>query len=231
MSRANHRGAAVSRFGIQSDKPHDLRARALRMRPHDLPSMLVAAVGQAGTASPTIGMSFWTDAAVLGAAGIPSVLFGPTGAGPRSLEEWVEIQSSIMPRRAGKSGASGVGEAWAPRSTALVSVSSRRSPVALPISNPAVLVRRYSGELSPGTNLPPAFVCPDTHSPACTFFASFGSMTELAFARATVRTSKRPTCRRTAPRGVCATGDSDFGVAARSARVSRLEPPMWSRPR
>ena len=26
-------------------------------------------------------MSFWTDAAVLGAAGIPTVLFGPGGAG------------------------------------------------------------------------------------------------------------------------------------------------------
>ena len=38
-----------------------------------------------------IGMSFWTDAAVLGAAGIPSVLFGPGGAGLHSTEEFVEI--------------------------------------------------------------------------------------------------------------------------------------------
>jgi acetylornithine deacetylase len=38
-----------------------------------------------------IGMSFWTDAAVLGAAGIPSVLFGPGGAGLHSTEEFVEL--------------------------------------------------------------------------------------------------------------------------------------------
>ena len=34
-------------------------------------------------------MSFWTDAAILGGAGIPSVLFGPGGAGLHSLEEYV----------------------------------------------------------------------------------------------------------------------------------------------
>jgi acetylornithine deacetylase len=38
-----------------------------------------------------MGMSFWTDASVLGAAGIPSVLFGPGGAGLHSIEEYVEI--------------------------------------------------------------------------------------------------------------------------------------------
>ena len=36
-------------------------------------------------------MSFWTDAAILGAAGIPSVLFGPGGAGLHSLEEYVRL--------------------------------------------------------------------------------------------------------------------------------------------
>jgi acetylornithine deacetylase len=36
-------------------------------------------------------MSFWTDAAVLGAAGIPSVLFGPGGAGLHSTEEYVLV--------------------------------------------------------------------------------------------------------------------------------------------
>ncbi len=34
-------------------------------------------------------MTFWTDAAVLGAAGIPSLLFGPGGAGLHSTEEYV----------------------------------------------------------------------------------------------------------------------------------------------
>ena len=38
-----------------------------------------------------MGMSFWTDAAILSAAGIPSVLFGPGGAGLHSTEEYVTI--------------------------------------------------------------------------------------------------------------------------------------------
>jgi acetylornithine deacetylase len=37
-------------------------------------------------------MSFWTDAAILGNAGIPSVLFGPGGAGLHSIEEYVNVQ-------------------------------------------------------------------------------------------------------------------------------------------
>jgi acetylornithine deacetylase len=67
---------------------------------HELPRALVAAAASAGTTSPTIGMSFWTDAAVLGAAGIPSVLFGPTGAGLHSLDEWVDVQSVLACRDA-----------------------------------------------------------------------------------------------------------------------------------
>ena len=45
-------------------------------------------------AAPT-GMSFWTDAAVLGPAGTPAVLFGPAGAGLHAAEEHVEIDSVI----------------------------------------------------------------------------------------------------------------------------------------
>ena len=39
------------------------------------------------------GVSFWTDAASLHAAGIPTVLFGPLGAGAHAAEEWVELSS------------------------------------------------------------------------------------------------------------------------------------------
>ncbi len=60
---------------------------------HPLPDVLAATARAAGCRAATIGMSFWTDAAVLGAAGIPSVLFGPTGAGLHSTEEWVDLAS------------------------------------------------------------------------------------------------------------------------------------------
>lgn len=39
------------------------------------------------------GVSYWTDAATLWAAGIPSVLIGPTGGGAHAVEEWVELES------------------------------------------------------------------------------------------------------------------------------------------
>lgn len=39
------------------------------------------------------GLSFWTDAASLSAAGIPAVLFGPTGVGAHAAEEWVDLAS------------------------------------------------------------------------------------------------------------------------------------------
>jgi acetylornithine deacetylase len=40
-----------------------------------------------------IGLPFWTDAALLQTAGIPSVLFGPRGEGAHAEVEWVSIPS------------------------------------------------------------------------------------------------------------------------------------------
>ena len=39
------------------------------------------------------GVSYWTDAATLWGAGIPSLLFGPLGAGAHAAEEWVDLAS------------------------------------------------------------------------------------------------------------------------------------------
>jgi acetylornithine deacetylase len=64
---------------------------------HALPQALRAA---AGTKQQAVGMSFWTDAAVLGSAGIPAVLFGPGGAGLHSIEEYVEIDDVLRCRDA-----------------------------------------------------------------------------------------------------------------------------------
>ena len=38
-------------------------------------------------------MSYWTDAAIFGAAGIPTVIFGPRGAGLHGPVEYVELAS------------------------------------------------------------------------------------------------------------------------------------------
>lgn len=85
------RGASRSMF---ARAPYEIPAS------HELPPMLRSAAQACGAQSDIIGMSFWTDAAVLGAAGIPSVLFGPTGAGLHGLEEWVDQASVLMCRDA-----------------------------------------------------------------------------------------------------------------------------------
>ena len=45
-------------------------------------------------------MTFWTDAAILGSAGIPSVVFGPGGAGLHGIEEFAWIDQVIECRDA-----------------------------------------------------------------------------------------------------------------------------------
>jgi succinyl-diaminopimelate desuccinylase len=38
-----------------------------------------------------VGMPFWADSGLIGAVGIPTVLFGPGGEGLHEAEEWVEL--------------------------------------------------------------------------------------------------------------------------------------------
>jgi acetylornithine deacetylase len=40
-----------------------------------------------------VGVSFWADSALLAAAGIPTVLFGPRGEGAHAEVEWVDVAS------------------------------------------------------------------------------------------------------------------------------------------
>ena len=81
-------------------RPQDARfrgeARPLFDRPpyltppdHPLPAMLRASLGRE---TATGALSFWTDAAILGAAGMASVIFGPGGAGLHGLEEHVVLE-------------------------------------------------------------------------------------------------------------------------------------------
>lgn len=39
------------------------------------------------------GSAAWMDSAMLGAAGIPTAIFGPSGAGAHAVEEWVDLES------------------------------------------------------------------------------------------------------------------------------------------
>ena len=48
-----------------------------------------------GAAPPMAGVSYWADSAFLGTAGIPTVLFGPTGEGAHAAEEWVSLADTV----------------------------------------------------------------------------------------------------------------------------------------
>jgi acetylornithine deacetylase len=41
-----------------------------------------------------VGVPFWADAALLAAAGIPTLLYGPCGHGAHAEVEWVELASA-----------------------------------------------------------------------------------------------------------------------------------------
>jgi acetylornithine deacetylase len=48
-----------------------------------------------GRVPATIGAGGWMDSALLSAAGIPTVIFGPTGVGAHADVEWVDLDSAV----------------------------------------------------------------------------------------------------------------------------------------
>jgi acetylornithine deacetylase len=59
------------------------------------------AVARVAGAPPAVGgVSFWADSAFIAAAGIPTVLLGPSGAGAHADEEWVSLADTDTVARA-----------------------------------------------------------------------------------------------------------------------------------
>jgi acetylornithine deacetylase len=52
-----------------------------------------AVAGVTGSPPEVVGESYWADSALLAAAGIPTVLFGPIGEGAHAEVEWVDVAS------------------------------------------------------------------------------------------------------------------------------------------
>lgn len=74
--------------------------RGLERAPMETPAhhpfvtaMRGAAEGLLGRPLAPGGVSYWADSATLSSAGIPTVLFGPLGAGAHAVEEWVDLAS------------------------------------------------------------------------------------------------------------------------------------------
>src|SRR5262249_47536720 len=68
----------------------------------ELTNVIASAIGRKGVQPTTGGMSYWTDAAILGEAGIPSVVFGPGGAGLHSISGNF-FGEGVLPGRGGLS--------------------------------------------------------------------------------------------------------------------------------
>jgi acetylornithine deacetylase len=97
--------AALLRDLAEEDGDFTARASLVLARPpyeiagnHPLPGLLQEAAAGHGLPAPRVAMSFWTDAAILGGAGIPAVLFGPGGAGLHSREEYVKVDDVVACR-------------------------------------------------------------------------------------------------------------------------------------
>jgi acetylornithine deacetylase len=60
----------------------------------------VELVARVSGAQELVGAPFWTDAALIAAAGIPTVLYGPAGEGAHAEVEWVDLASLRRVREA-----------------------------------------------------------------------------------------------------------------------------------
>ena len=78
--------------------PDTALARAVRGRPEcrDRVDREQRARGLAGSA----GASYWADSGFIAAAGIPTVLLGPSGEGAHAVEEWVSLADTATVARA-----------------------------------------------------------------------------------------------------------------------------------
>jgi acetylornithine deacetylase len=54
-----------------------------------------AVASVAGKAPEEAGVAYWMDAAIFAQAGIPTVNYGPAGAGAHEAVEWVDVPSLV----------------------------------------------------------------------------------------------------------------------------------------
>jgi acetylornithine deacetylase len=75
---------------------HEVKNRKIFMRPpYRTPpgADILKLIQAASPRSRMVGISFWADSALMGLAGIPSVLYGPIGHGAHAVDEWVSRES------------------------------------------------------------------------------------------------------------------------------------------
>ncbi|MBM62521.1 MAG: hypothetical protein CL484_06180 [Acidobacteria bacterium] len=100
----NEVGDIMDRLGLEDAGFEGSVGQLFSRPPHEIGSdhpicrALGGVLNGRGLCVEPVGMSFWTDAAILAQAGIPSLLFGPCGSGLHSREEYVDIESVYLCR-------------------------------------------------------------------------------------------------------------------------------------
>ncbi len=92
----------------QTDTEFEASQRTLLVRDpfeidqgEELVTLIARAAAEVLPEPPTVGgASYWADAAFIAAAGIPTVLFGPSGEGAHAIQEWVSLSSTAAVARA-----------------------------------------------------------------------------------------------------------------------------------
>ena len=105
LMRTCRRGACSTRWRLPPTKTVTLRTLLVREPfevPHD--AEVVGALRDAAatvlSAPPALaGAPYWADAAFIAAAGIPTVMFGASGAGAHAAEEWVSVDDTVAVTR------------------------------------------------------------------------------------------------------------------------------------
>lgn len=84
----------------EADREFDAHARLLMDRPayalderSEIAQVVLAACAEAQLQATPTGMTYWTDAAILAGAGIPTVVLGPSGAGLHGTIEYADLAS------------------------------------------------------------------------------------------------------------------------------------------
>jgi acetylornithine deacetylase len=95
LARLVAAGAARPEVGAELDAHTTLVRAPFEVAPDEPIVMLLRDVltERRGSAPAVRGHSAWMDAAFIAAAGIPTVVFGPDGAGAHAVEEWVDLAS------------------------------------------------------------------------------------------------------------------------------------------
>jgi acetylornithine deacetylase len=85
---------------LEVERRTSLHREPLEVDPDgEIVTAVLEAARSHGASPSLIGASYWTDSGLIAAAGIPTVLFGPSGVGAHEIDEWVSLDAAEIVAR------------------------------------------------------------------------------------------------------------------------------------